>query len=355
MIELVRRLDPGRWAVHVVCIHAEGAWFSRAAEAAVSLASFPIRSFAQAATVSRIGACAAWLRQRRIAVVHTSELYSNIFFLPAAAAARVPVRIGSRREVNAGKSLGQIALQRASYTCAHRIVANAAAVRTRLRREGIPARRISVVPNGLELERFPPRTGDRPLRKLLIVANLRPGKGHDTLIEAMPAVLRRFPDAHLAVVGEGTERERLEGLTASRGLTNAVTFEGHCEDVPARMADADLFLFPSESEAFPNAVLEAMAAGLPVIAAAVGGILELVSEGETGLLVAPRDPAALADCVCRLMTDPPLARKVAAEARTMVESRYGFDRMVASIEQLYDGELTRRAPGLVMRSQLAPL
>jgi glycosyltransferase involved in cell wall biosynthesis len=295
------------------------------------------------------------MTQRRIVALHSFDLYSNIFFLPAAAAARVPVRIGSRREINAGKTAGQLALQRAAYMCAHRIVANAQAVRTRLRREGVPARRIAVVPNGLDLERFPPRTQREPLRRLVIVANLRPGKGHDTLIDAMPLVLARFPDARLAIVGEGSERARLEALVSNRRLAGAVTFEGHCDNIPLRLADADLFVLPSESEAFPNAVLVAMAAGVPVVATAVGGIVEAVAEGETGLLVSPQNPRALADAVCRLMADHPLAQAFAARGRALVKARFGFDRMVSSIEQIYDDELARRAPGLVMQSQLAPL
>jgi glycosyltransferase involved in cell wall biosynthesis len=355
MTELVRRLDQRRWAVHVVCIHAEGAWFSRVAEAAISIASFPIRSFSRPATLMRIAACAEWLRQRRIAVVHSFDLYSNIFFLPAAAAARAPVRIGSRREINAGKSTGQLALQRAAYACAHRIVANAEAARARLRREGVRSPRITVVPNGLDLERFTPKPAGRARRRLLMLANLRPGKGHDALIDAMPLVLRRFPDARLAIAGDGTERAQLEARVRARGVAGAVSFEGHCDDVPARMMNADLFVLPSESEAFPNAVIEAMAVGLPVIATSVGGIVEAVIDGHTGLLVAPRDSVALADRICRLMDDPPLAQTLASRGRALVEAHYGLDRMVSSIEQIYDDELVRRAPGLITRSQLAPL
>jgi hypothetical protein len=123
MTELVRRLDPRRWEVHLVCFRPSGAWFARAAERAASVTSFPIRSFRDTSTLSQMRAFAAWCRERRIALVHTSELYSNIFFLPAAALARVPVRIGSRRELTMGKTPGQLLLQRLAYGCAHRIVA----------------------------------------------------------------------------------------------------------------------------------------------------------------------------------------------------------------------------------------
>jgi glycosyltransferase involved in cell wall biosynthesis len=125
--------------------------------------------------------------------------------------------------------------------------------------------------------------------------------------------------------------------------------------VPARLAAADLFVLPSESEAFPNALLEAAAAGVPIIASDVGGIVELIEDGRTGLLVPPRNPVALADRICWIMTEPSLARVLASQARAMVEARYTFSRMVSTLERLYDDELARRAPALVMQSQFAPL
>jgi len=355
MTELVRRLDPRRWQVHLACLRRDGAWFERAAECATSVAEFPITSFGHAGTFAQMRAFARWCRDQQIALVHSSELYSNIFFLPAAAMAAVPVRVGSRREIAAGKSVVQIAAQRGAYAFAHRVVANAQAVASRLRREGVASSRISVVPNGLDLSRFTPRPLPSTLRRVATVANLRPGKGHDTLIAAAPSILERFPDAHFDLVGDGTERESLEHLVHSRGLSAAFTFAGHAENVPERLAAADLFTLPSESEAFPNAVLEAMAAGLPIVASAVGGIREVVFPNRTGLLVPPRDPQALADAICRLMTNPQEARALAAGGRALVESQYSFDRMVASIEQLYDQELSRRAPERAVESQFASL
>src|SRR5213593_1780758 len=120
MIELIRRLDPGRWAVHVACFHARGAWFGRVAEAAASVAEFPVESFRKPRLMRHMRAFARWCQERRIAVVQTTELYSNIFGLPAAALGRVPVRIASRREINPDKTSAQIAMQRAAYSVAHR-------------------------------------------------------------------------------------------------------------------------------------------------------------------------------------------------------------------------------------------
>ena len=139
----------------------------------------------------------------------------------------------------------------------------------------------------------------------------------------------------------------------ARGLLHAVTFLGQRDDVPARLADADLFVLPSRSEAFPNAVLEAMAAGLPIVASGVGGIRELIADDRTGLLVPAGDPPALADRLCRLMADPALAARLGDAARDDAHARYSFERMVAAFEQLYLSELTRRGIVAAHEPQLA--
>jgi glycosyltransferase involved in cell wall biosynthesis len=342
MIELVRRLNPARWAVHIACFHTRGAWFSRASEVAASVAEFPVTSFQSPRALKHLWAFARWCRAQKIAVAHTTELYSNIFGLPGAALAGVPVRIGNRREINPDKSAAQIAMQRAGYSVAHKIVANSKAAADRLRAEGVPSRKIAVIPNGLDVDGVQPRQARPRLRRIAVVANLRPEKGHDVLLDAAVEVLRRFPDTHIECVGGGPLLDALIGRAEARGLLHAVTFLGQRDDVPARLADADLFVLPSRSEAFPNAVLEAMAAGLPIVASGVGGIRELIADDRTGLLVPAGDPPALADRLCRLMADPALAARLGDAARADAHARYSFERMVAAFERLYLGELTRR-------------
>jgi glycosyltransferase involved in cell wall biosynthesis len=342
MTELVRRLDPSRWQVHLACFEGRGAWFPRVAEAAASVAEFPVTSFKSARTAHHLWNFAAWCRANRIAIVHTTELYSNIFGLPGAALAGVPVRIGNRREINPDKSRAQIAMQRAAYACAHKIVANSRAAAERLRVERVPAHKVAIVANGLDFDGVQPRQSRPTLRKVIVVANLRPEKGHDVLMDAAVDVLRRFPDAEFEIVGGGPELEALLARANARGMSHAFTFLGHRDDVPARLAQADIFVLPSRSEAFPNAVLEAMAAGLPIVASGVGGILELIDNGKTGFLVAPGEPQPLADRICRLMANPSLAARLGDAARDEVRARYSFDRMVAAFEFIYLTELTRR-------------
>jgi glycosyltransferase involved in cell wall biosynthesis len=342
MTELVRRLDRSRWTVHVACFHARGAWFPRVADVAASVAEFPVTSFKSARTARHLWEFAAWCRRRRIALVHTTELYSNIFGLPGAALAGVPVRIGNRREINPDKSRGQIAMQRAAYALAHKVIANSRAAADRLLFERVPAHKVAVVANGLDFDRVQHRQWRPKLRKVVVVANLRSEKGHDVLIDAAVDVLRQFPDAEFELVGGGPELEPLLARAAARRMSHAFTFLGHRDDVAARLAQADLFVLPSRSEAFPNAVLEAMAAGLPIVASGVGGILELVDHGKTGLLVPPGEPRPLGDAICRLMAEPAYAGQLGDAARGEARARYSFERMVAAFESIYLTELTRR-------------
>jgi L-malate glycosyltransferase len=341
MIELVRRLDPARWCVHLACFHARGSWFHRITGAVDSVAEFQVTSFRRPDALAHLWAFSRWCQERRIAIVHTMELYSNVFGLPGAALAGVPVRIGSRRGMNDDRP-GLVALQRAAYSCAHIIVANSRAAAVRLVDEGVPARKIAVIPNGLDVPIRRVRSGERLPRRVTVVANLRPGKGHDTLIDAAVEVLGRHPDATFEIIGDGSERERLIARADERQVRHAFTFAGHRDDVAARLAAADIFAFPSMSEALPNAVLEAMAAGLPIVASRVGGIPELISHGRTGLLVAPGDPAALAANLLRVMNEDGLAARLGEAARVAAEARYSFDRMVTAFDACYTNALGGR-------------
>jgi glycosyltransferase involved in cell wall biosynthesis len=301
-----------------------------------------LKSFKRPDTMRQARAFMRWCREHGIVIVHTADLYANIFALPAAAFANVPVRIANRREINPDKSLGQIVLQRAAYECAHKIVANSRAAADRLRREGVPARKVATVSNGVDCSTFVPHPTRPKLRRVSVVANLRPEKRHDVLIDAAPEVLRHFPEARFEIVGGGPTLVSLQTRTVDQGVAHAFTFVGHDDDVAARLGSADIFVLPSESEAFPNAVLEAMSAGLPIVASGVGGILELIDDHRTGLLVPSCDPHALAQGICRLMADQPLGARLGAAAHLEARGRYSFDRMTAAFESVYLSELARR-------------
>ena len=354
MIELLRRLDRRRWEVHLVCFRRTGAWFDRAAEAATSVKMFPLTSFQDLAALRQLVAFGRWCRRQRIAVVHTGQLYSNIFGLPGAALGGVPVRIGNRRDINPNQRPVHLVSQRIAYSFAHKIVTNSRAAAARLRRERVPGHKIATVPNGIDFDAFPESPRRTAPRRVVVVANLRPEKGHDVLIDAAREVLARVLGATFDIVGDGPLAGSLRELARRAGVDRAVTFAGHQQDVGARLAQGDIFVLPSRSEAMPNALLEAMATGLPVIASEVGGIGEIVEDGRTGLLVPADNPAALADRICRVMTTPGLAAALGEAARKEVRGRYSFERMVAAFESIYDAELRRRCPAILGATAHAP-
>lgn len=351
MTELIRRLDRRRFRPHVACFHKTGAWLPRIEPHAASVTEFPIRGFARPAAAVQLLAFARWCRRERIAVVQTCDLYANIFALPGAVLAGVPVRIGSRREINPDKSPAQIRLQRLAYRCATKVVANSPAAKRRLEEEGLAPESIAVVANGLDPAAFSERESPDRVRTITTVANLRPEKNHETLIAAAATLMRDYPHLRFRIVGDGPRRPQLESLVRQRGLTSAFEFLGHRDDVPALLATSDVFVLPSRSEAFPNGAMEAMAAGLPVVVSAVGGLLDLVDDGRTGLLVPPSEPDTLANTLRALIENPARAHALGCAARREVRRRYSFDRMIAAFEDLYLSGLPARASA---RAEHAP-
>ena len=313
MIELLERLDRRQFRVHPVCFHRTGVWFDRVAQFDEPAAVFPIHGFCKPATARQLLAFARWCRANRIAVLQTCELYSNIFGLPAGALGSVPVRIGSRRGLV--ETPAQQRVQRMAYTAAHRVVANSQAAAARLRLEGVTTPKIEVIHNGIDLAAFPPHQYSARPRRIAMVACLREEKRIDVLIAAAPRILARYPDAEFWIVGDGSCRAQLVAMARQAGVLSRFQFLGHRDDVPAVLSNVDLFVLASRSEAFPNSLIEAMAAGLPVVATAVGGIPELVADGHTGRLVPPGDAEALAHALLDLLDGPTRAAELGRAAR----------------------------------------
>jgi L-malate glycosyltransferase len=351
MTELVRRLDPRLFTVHVVSLSGRGALRARIESAVASITDFPLRSFKSPSTLRQLARFARWCRDHHVRAVLACDFYANVFALPGAALAGVPVRLGARRDVfMPERTPAQQLLQRLAYQLAHRVVGNSSAAVEQLIEEGVPDFRIVNIANGIDLARFgaaepaAPASRDRSKNRRVIttVANLRPGKGHDVLLKAAARVVRRVPDVQFQIVGDGPRRRELEHLASALRISAQVSFLGHRDDVPAVLEQSDIFAFPSFMEASPNAVIEAMAAGLPIVATRVGGIPEVVEHERNGLLVPPGDDRALASAILRLIERPELATQLADAARQTVHGRFSFDRMVNEFQELFVSELSAR-------------
>jgi glycosyltransferase involved in cell wall biosynthesis len=201
-------------------------------------------------------------------------------------------------------------------------------------RDGRRLLRTHVVPLGIELDRF--LTVDRPVGRAVVgnVARLVPQKGHLILLDAASLVLERRPDARFVIAGDGELRETLEDTALRLGIAEHVELCGHVDDVPSLLATFDVFAFPSLFEGLCLAVIEAQAAGVPVVATPVGGIRETVVDGVTGMLVPVGDPRALANAIVRLLDRPEEAARLAGEARRRA-TRYSLEAMVAGTLSLY--------------------
>jgi glycosyltransferase involved in cell wall biosynthesis len=210
-------------------------------------------------------------------------------------------------------------------------------------RTGAPVR---LIYNGVDLERYDHQEpcctlrdeyGMEPGSPIVgVVARLEPEKGHQTLIEAWPHVLREVPDAYLLIVGEGSRRDFLEQWAAAHKVAHRVVFTGRRDDIPAVTAALDVAVLPSWREAQGLSILEAMALSRPVVASDVGGIPEMIEDGVTGLLVRHDDPVALAHAIVRLLTDHAFADMVARAGHDLVHDRFCIELMVKAIEEIYD-------------------
>lgn len=290
-----------------------------------------IRSLAAARELAR------YLKRHRIRIVHSFFQDATVFSLWTARWAGVPVRLGSLRDLGFWRERRIEFLMRRTYPLMSALVANSRAVKERfVQDDGLDPRRIHVIPNGVDTAAFAfhPQGPEPPT--VLFLGNLnRKVKRPDLFLRAAARVAPRYPSVRWLVVGDGEFRPELETLGRELGLGERVVFSGRQIDISSFLARSAIGVNCSDSEGFSNAVLEYMLAGCVVVATAVGGNLELIRQGEDGVLVAPDDDAALAEAIGRLLADPGLAARLRAAARRRVESEYGWERCCASHQDLY--------------------
>jgi glycosyltransferase involved in cell wall biosynthesis len=278
------------------------------------------------------------LRREKFDVIETFTHDSNMLALPLAWMARVPVRIATHHGIIAGipRWREKVHAWMINNNIANCIVAVSGMTRQKLLDEGIQPGRIVVIQNGITpislegVNRFEVRKKagireDDPF--LLAVGRLVYSKAHRVLIAAMPAVLRKFPKTKVGICGDGVLYGELEAQIQALGLSDSVKLLGQSDNVTEYLASADVFVMPSLWEGLPIALLEAMSAGLPVIATKVEGVEEVIVEGEHGLLVPIDNTDALSNAILQLLADPVLCHKMGDAAKKKVLELYTADRM----------------------------
>ena len=359
-IQLVRLLQvSGRCDVRLACLQKQGSLLIEADRLGLGevpeyrLTSFYDRNFA-----TQIRRLARFLKENKINVVHTHDFYTNTFGMTAAAIARVPVRIASKRETDGFRTPMQKRVERLVYRFAHQVIANSNAVRDQLIREGAPAKKIVTLYNGLDTARAMPSSGlsreaalamfglpqDSERRFVTIVANVNhPVKDHDTFLRAAARVHAAVANSAFVVAGEGKLMSSLQALAAQLGLERDVFFLGRCEQVADLLSVSDVCVLSSKAEGFSNAILEYMAAARPVVVTDVGGAREAVTEGETGYIVPAGNDEEMAERIIQLLRDPKRAQAMGERGRQFVAEKLSCSAQLERTLALYDSLLAQPA------------
>jgi glycosyltransferase involved in cell wall biosynthesis len=337
---LVLGLDRTRFAPEVVTLLAPSPITGALAAAGIPCVALGLRGKLDAV---RLWPLVARIRGGGHDIVHAWLFHANVLtrLLSPLTSAAI---ISSERGVDAGKPRFRVLIDRLTWRLADLVVTNAAAVRSTLAgRERIPPDRIRVVENGVDLDRFVP-PADRPAGppRLICVARLDPVKAHGDLLAAVARLRPRHPGIVLDLVGEGPARPALEASVRELGLSASVRFLGTREDVGALLSRAHVFVLASRSEGMPGSILEAMATALPVVATGGGGVVELVEDGRTGVLVPVADADALALAIDRLLSHPDEARAMGAAGRARVVERFTREAFVRRHEAIYEELATGR-------------
>jgi glycosyltransferase involved in cell wall biosynthesis len=360
-VNLGLALDPDRFALRFGCLSRRGSFLEALEARGVPTREYPITSFLSAGYPGQALRLARDLARDRVQVVHTYGFYGNVFAVPAARAAGVPVVIASIRDRGVYLTPNQQRVQRYVCRLADSVLVNADSVKEWLVEDGYDPSKIVVIRNGIDMSGYDgraPRVHGRPdggTRRefgvpasaplVAVVGRINPSKGLEYFLQAAARVHQRHPDARFLIVGGGPDvgyRASLENSARTLGLADRVIFAGHRSDLPRIISDVTVSVLSSLSEAMPNAVLESMAAGVPVVATRVGGVPEAVEDGMTGLLVPPADAASLAAAVSRVLENPALALRLGRAGQQAVRTRFSMARMVESTEQLYWDLLARK-------------
>lgn len=350
-LQLLRQLhESGQCKVHLAVLQDRGSLRAEAEALGIGeIHEYPLTSFYDFNFIKQLGRLRRYIKANKIDAVHTHCFYTNIFGMTGAFLSGVRARITSKGETDGFRTPMQKRAERVSFRLAHRVIANCLVVQNQLISEGVNPARIIQHYNGLDLERMKVEPGLKreealaefglpfePARRFVsIVANLHnPVKDHPMFLRAAARVRAVVPDAAFVVAGEGDLMPGLRALAEELGIHRDVWFIGRCENVGKLLFASHIGVLSSKAEGFANAILEYMAAGLPVVATDVGGVREAIVEGESGFIVASGDHEKMAERIIQILNSDG-AESMGALGRSIVEERFGCEHHLRNTLELY--------------------
>jgi len=352
VLNLIRKIDKSRFAVSL-CLFNEG-HAEMEKTAAGHVESVFILNFRWHRFPASFFRLAAYLRKGRLDVVHCHLTPADIFGRAAAWTAGVPVRVTTEHGKGLWKSGARLLVERMLNKITDaRICVSRDIMELRRAREHTPAGKLVYIPNAVDPDQFgrPARGRDAVMAQfgwppgdplVLSVGRLVSAKDYTTLVEAFSILASRIPAARCLIAGEGECRGEIEEAISRLGIGKSLVLAGSRGDVADLLAAADIFVMSSIREGLPVSMLEAMAAGTPVVSTAVGGIPDAVADGESALLVPPRDPEALAGAMERALEDGDLRGMLAGNASRVVEERFSMRSAADALGAVYEGLVRRK-------------
>lgn len=351
-INVANSLGRERFNVRLGCLKRIGGFLSEIAEIEEFDRGSSLYSLKAQQTRFELG---RYLHNHEVAVAHSFDFYTNLMLIPAARFARIPVVIGSHRQLGDLLTPMKRRVQGGLFRLCDRVVCNSHAASNALIDQGLSSGKVVVIPNGVSDSAFAlvkpalPRSSDI-LRVGMIARMNSRSKNHVAFLRVAAQLVAKVSNVEFLLVGDGPLRPSLERMAQDLGLASRTRFLGAREDIPAVLAAMDISVLPSLSESLPNVIIESMAAGVPVVATSVGGISELVREGETGFLMAPDDDKRFVAALEHLLTCPGLRADFGERARKLALVNYSLSRIRDRYEELYTSLLGEK---ISLRSEAA--
>jgi glycosyltransferase involved in cell wall biosynthesis len=344
-------LDRQRFEASVWCIARGGAVAAELKEKGIEVKILGISTYHKPFHLLKLSRL---LRKAKPDIVHTHGYFGSVIGRLAAKTAGIPILINHVHSTYWEYRKKHLLMEKFLSLVTQKIICCSKAVEDFVTGyERINPSKTLVIYNGVDEKRFSKIKNSSLLKAKLgldsdelvigTVSSLFPHKGHKFLFEAAPLILAAFPSTRFLIVGDGVLRRELENRAEELNLSSRVIFAGTRKDVPDLLSLMDIFVLPSSiREGLGISIIEAMAAEKPVVATDIGGIPEVVKDGQTGLLVPPRNPAALARAIIELLNDPGKAKAMGKQGRARFEEKFTIGKMLSEVENLYESLISQR-------------